>query len=349
MRWLSMVLSFGLMALLAASCAGPNPLAERFGRAAQVVQIEVTMSDFRFEPAEIALHPGDRVSFVVTNAEGAHTFTIRDRDLDLVFLREGETQATPTLDLTTEAAFQFVCRFHEAIGMVGSIVVGAATAPAPHAPVGQPIPGRIAPAPTSVLERPDQLQELAEIENYTASRFYPARFVALKDLPVRLYITRLHREHVNAFSIAPFVSSTAFVPPGTLGSLDFTPTQSGQFRMVNEGHGFQAEFIVVNSAEEARAERVRLGMQELALIHDFQGGRAIPDRMVVQQGVPVRIYTIGLGGRDRVSIPPFYAPAAVNVQPGQITSIEFTPTQVGEFTVQYERGRLSATVVVEPR
>jgi len=193
------------------------------------------------------------------------------------------------------------------------------------------------------------VQELAEIENYAASRFYPDRFVVVKGIPFRLYITRLHMEHVNRFTIEPFVRSTAFFRPGTLGFIEFTPELAGEFRMRNDGHGYEAAFSVVDSAGEARVRSIRGGVQELSLIHDFSNLQVVPKRLVVQQGVPVRIYNTALGGQDKVTIAPFYLPTAVNVEQGKITVFEFTPTLTGNFPITYERAALSGTLVVEPR
>ena len=64
-----------------------------------------------------------------------------------------------------------------------------------------PVPAR-APSPTpmpSTAALP-AVQEIATIENYAASRFFPGRVVVVKDIPVDLYMTRLHREHVNRFN-----------------------------------------------------------------------------------------------------------------------------------------------------
>ena len=191
------------------------------------------------------------------------------------------------------------------------------------------------------------LQELAEIENYAASRFYPNRFVVIKDIPVRLYITRLHSEHVNMFTIAPYVKSTAFFRPGTLGVIEFTPDRTGRFSIVNEGHGYTASLIVVENADEAKAQSISTGLQEFSLVHDFTDSRLVPERLVIQKGVPVKIYNTGLGGEDKVYIEPFYLPSEVNVEEGKITVFEFTPTMTGEFTISYEKNKISGVLVVE--
>ena len=51
------------------------------------------------------------------------------------------------------------------------------------------------------MEMEEDIQEVSIIENYAANRFFPQNIVVLKDIPVRLYLTRLHREHVNRFTI----------------------------------------------------------------------------------------------------------------------------------------------------
>jgi len=193
------------------------------------------------------------------------------------------------------------------------------------------------------------VQELAEIENYAANRFYPDSFVAVRGVRVRLHITRLHQEHVNRFSIEPFVRSTAFFPPGTKGVIEFIPDRNGEFRIVNEGHLYEAALAVVGSPEELGARWANRGIQEFALIHDFYKSQVVPQRLVVQQGVPLKVYNTGLGGRDRVSIPPFYLPTVTNVEPVKITVFDFTPTMAGEFPIVYQGHKISGTLVVQPR
>ena len=71
----------------------------------------------------------------------------------------------------------------------------------------------ITPKPEATRLEP-AVQEFAIIENYAATRFYPREIVVLKGIPVKLYLTRLHREHVNKFTISPFYSSSAVILPG---------------------------------------------------------------------------------------------------------------------------------------
>lgn len=361
-----------LLALLFAGCGGlgePTALSPTPTPAAGAVppprEIAVTLSTFKFEPSTITVKKGEPVQFALNNIEGIHTFTIAELNLDIT-LQEGQVARAPIVTPPREGEFRLVCRFHELSGMIGTMRVGDVTSlsspvptsqpalPSPTAPASAATP-TLAPAPTPPALVPAPLstvtllafQELGEIENYAASRFYPDRFVVLKGIPVRLHITRLHSEHVNRFSIEPFVRSTAFFRPGTIGVIEFTPDRTGEFRMRNEGHGYEASFTVVDSVQEARARSIEKGLQEFSLIHDFTSSSLSPRRFVVQQGVPVRIYNTGLGGEDRVSIAPFYLPTTTNVQAGKITVFEFTPQMAGEFPITYERSKITGTLVVE--
>ena len=96
------------------------------------------------------------------------------------------------------------------------------------------------------------LQEVAIIENYAATRFWPRNVFVLKDVPVRLYLTRLHREHVNRFSVSPFFAPSDRILPGEIGIIEFMPDQVGEVKIRNEGHNFDADLIVVETIEEKK-------------------------------------------------------------------------------------------------
>ena len=80
------------------------------------------------------------------------------------------------------------------------------------------------------------VQEIGIIENYAATRFFPKWMVVLKDVPVRMYLTRLHREHINRFTIDPFYDSSEVILPGEIGVIEFVPDQVGEFKIRNVGH-----------------------------------------------------------------------------------------------------------------
>lgn len=111
------------------------------------------------------------------------------------------------------------------------------------------------------------VQELAIIENYAATRFFPQWMVVRRGIPVRMYLTRLHREHVNRFAIQPFYSSSEVILPGEIGVIEFLPYQIGEFKIRNVGHDFEATLVVVETEEEAQRLIAERGRQMYALIH----------------------------------------------------------------------------------
>ncbi|MCH8206824.1 MAG: hypothetical protein IH956_07440 [Chloroflexi bacterium] len=191
------------------------------------------------------------------------------------------------------------------------------------------------------------VQEFAIIENYAATRFYPQTIVVIKDIPVKLYLTRLHREHVNMFTIIPFYSSSRVILPGEVGVIRFVPNRAGTFSIRNVGHGFEATLVVVQTVEDLKQHMVDRGVKILALIHSVDDSRVFPERSLVVKGVPVKVYNISLTAEQTVSVPPFYSPADANVKPGEITSFDFTPDSTGEFTIQNETYGFTGTLIVE--
>ena len=117
--------------------------------------------------------------------------------------------------------------------------------------------------------------------------------------------------------------------------------------MHNVGHGYEGDFIVVDTVAEARRRIADKGIQEFSLIHDLEGGRIAPSRLIVQKDVPVRLYNTTLQGAERVSVEPFVMPGAPNIRDGVITTIEFTPDVAGEFTIRYDNHVATATLIVE--
>ena len=230
-------------------------------------------------------------------------------------------------------------------GEVGSPAVALAATPTPT-----PAVVRVATPSPTLPPRPDgpsELQEIATIEDYSASQFYPNFVVVVKDIPLNLYVTRLHREHVNAFSIEPFLFSSSFHAPGTMGIESLMPDRSGEFWMRNEGHGFQTSFIVADTEADAKELVGERGMQEFSLIHDLEGGLIAPSRVVVQKDIPVKVYNTSLKGSDRLTISPFYTPESTNIRDGTITTFEFVPDAVGEYTIRYDNSDVTGTLVVE--
>ena len=193
----------------------------------------------------------------------------------------------------------------------------------------------------------EAVQELSIIENYAATQFFPQWMVVLKDVPVRMYLTRLHREHVNQFSIAPFYRSSAVILPGEIGLIEFTPNEVGSFKIRNVGHGFDADLVVVETTEEARRLVAERGKQMYSLIHSIDDFRIFPNHLVLQEGIPARIHNISLVGEHQVSFGPFEDPDDINVKPREISIVEFTPEDPGEFTITHELHGFTGELIVE--
>jgi plastocyanin len=87
-----------------------------------VAQASVTARDFGYVPAIVLAKRGVPVRVTIQN-QGAHThtFTIDSLGVDVEIPR-GTTQ-TVTLHLPRTGRFEFYCRFHQAFGMRGHIIV----------------------------------------------------------------------------------------------------------------------------------------------------------------------------------------------------------------------------------
>ena len=203
------------------------------------------------------------------------------------------------------------------------------------------------PTPDSMIMEMAPVQEIAIIENYAATRFFPGWIVVIKDIPVRLHLTRLHREHVNRFTIEPFFSSSEVILPGEIGVIEFLPDQAGEFKISNVGHSFDATLVVAETQEEANRLAAERGVQMFALIHSIDDFRIFPNELVIQQGIPTTIHNISLIGEHRVSFEPFHVPDDLNIRPREITPIQFTPASTGEFTIRHEIHGFTGSLVVE--
>jgi heme/copper-type cytochrome/quinol oxidase subunit 2 len=190
------------------------------------------------------------------------------------------------------------------------------------------------------------MQEFALLENYAATSFFPGTLVVLQNMPVRIYFSRLHREHVNRFSIQPFLESTDVILPGEVAVFEFVADRVGVFPIRNEGHGFEATLIVVTDEEAAVAAWSELGAQQLALIFRLEDERVFPPEVQLFEGIPARVFNLALGAEHRVSVPPFYVAQQPNVGPGEISTFDFTPDREGSFVIEDELHGLAATLTV---
>ena len=165
--------------------------------------------------------------------------------------------------------FPYFCAIHPSIMQANVTVVealpGGPIVSTPE-PTARPTPK---PTPETMGEKPN-VQEIAIIENYAATRFFPRWIVLLKGIPVR------YREHVNRFTISPFYSSFDVILPGEIGLIEFLPDQVGEFKIRNVGHGFEATLVVVDSEEEARQRVSKRGVQMYSVIHSLGDLRCFP-------------------------------------------------------------------------
>lgn len=84
-------------------------------------------------------------------------------------------------------------------------------------------------------------------------------------------------------------------------------------------------------------------VQEFALIHSLEQARIFPATLTVKQGIKVRLYNTASDGTHPgvvISSDEDGASRLFDVQPfevkgGEVTMVEFTPTQAGEFFISH--------------
>lgn len=220
---------------------------------------------------------------------------------------------------------------------------------APLSPTAEPLsPTAATPAP-GVVETPSgpAMQELALLENYAATTFFPDIVFLRVNVPVRLYFSRLHREHVNQFAIEPFFNTSDPVFPGEIAVFEFFPDQVGEFKISNVGHGFEATLFVVEDEQEAASTRAEQGVQQFSLIYGGDPPRVVPEEITVEKGILVKVYILATDGEHHISVLPFYSAASANVGLMEITTFEFTPTDSGIFEILDEISGLKARLIVK--
>ena len=86
-----------------------------------------------------------------------------------------------------------------------------------------------------------------------------------------------------------------------------------------------------------------------ALIHSVDEFQIFPDKLVIQAGIPTTIHNISILAEHQVSFNPFHTPEGINVRAREITRIEFTPEEIGEFTIRHELHGFTGQLIVEDR
>jgi hypothetical protein len=84
-----------------------------------------------------------------------------------------------------------------------------------------------------------------------------------------------------------------------------------------------------------------------SLIHSVDEFQIFPSRLVLQEGIPARIHNISLVTEHRVSFKPFDDPLDINVRPREITLIDFTPEETGQYTIRHEIHGFTGDLIVE--
>ncbi len=112
-----------MLALLAAACAGGGGASQPSGG----TTINVTMVDYKFEPAELTLNSGTTYTINVTNKGSlVHDFTVPDWPGGKVTLKlDPGKSGTLTLKADKPGTYQLVCEEpgHKELGMVGKVTV----------------------------------------------------------------------------------------------------------------------------------------------------------------------------------------------------------------------------------
>jgi plastocyanin len=80
----------------------------------------VTQVNYQFTPAKITVEQGDTITVSDTNPSTPHTFTISGTDIDVA--NDPMESQDVTIDLEP-GTYDFICRFHEAQGMTGTLTV----------------------------------------------------------------------------------------------------------------------------------------------------------------------------------------------------------------------------------
>jgi plastocyanin len=82
----------------------------------------VTMKDTFFEPLCLAVSSTQQLT--LTNAGTVlHNFSIEDQGVDIDVEAGSDVTSDPLEDLVRPGTFRFVCKYHEAQGMVGTLTV----------------------------------------------------------------------------------------------------------------------------------------------------------------------------------------------------------------------------------
>lgn len=133
-------------------------------------------------------------------------------------------------------------------------------------------------------------------------------------------------------------SSPKAFDSGTLNSGDtfqHTFTTAGQFPYRCNIHPSMTGTVIVEQQKEE--------VQELALIHSLKESKTFPEVITVSKGSKVRLFNIALDGAhpsvvissDEDGKSPVFGVKPFSVEPGKLTTVEFTPDRAGTFFISH--------------
>ncbi len=142
----------------------------------------------------------------------------------------------------------------------------------------------------------------------------------------------------NAPHTVTSTSSPRAFDSGTLNSGDtfqHTFTTAGQFPYHCSIHPSMTGTVIVQAAQE---------VQEFALIHSLAQSKTFPELITVSKGLTVRLFNIALDGvhpsvaisSDEDGKNPVFGVKPFSVEPGKLTTIEFTPDRAGTFFITHK-------------
>jgi len=133
-------------------------------------------------------------------------------------------------------------------------------------------------------------------------------------------------------------SSPKAFDSGTLNSGDtfqHTFTTAGQFPYRCNIHPSMTGTVIVEQQKEE--------VQEFALIHSLAQSKTFPEVITVSKGIKVRLFNIALDGvhpsvvisSDEDGKNPVFGVKPFTVEPGKLTTVEFTPDKAGTFFITH--------------
>ena len=82
--------------------------------------VSASVNNYLFMPKTVKVNSGDTIEVSNDNTRTPHTFTVVGEDVDLELAPQ--TSETTTIDLPA-GTYQLICRFHEQLGMKGTLKV----------------------------------------------------------------------------------------------------------------------------------------------------------------------------------------------------------------------------------